>query len=629
VPKWLIGDPLRISQILTNLVNNAVKFTEKGEIVVSVKLKELKDREVTLFFYVSDTGIGMTEEQMANLFKPFVQADSSTTRRYGGTGLGLSIVKRLVDLMGGEVGVESTKGAGSIFYFTLPLMVYRFEDLKARLLPSQLHNQRVLVVDDNATARLILKEMLESFSFKVDVVSSGLEAIDLISNNASDHYFLVILDYKMPQLDGIETAKKLSLLREEKNIPNTIIMVSAFGREELKQKASEAGIDGFLTKPIKPSELYNLILESLNLRSLEDNGDDAGMASRLETSELQGVKVLIVEDHDINQQVARELLESVGVMVDLAINGLEAVNKVKNGEMYDAILMDIQMPEMDGLEATRIIRTIHSLEALPIIAMTAHAMTEEKEKCFAAGMNDHIPKPIKPEELYSKLLKHLKKNILLNKRIHIDDTQKSVILPRQLPGIDIALGLKRVNQNKKLFLSIINRFINENKDTSNVLGKAIKEKRYDEAISILHKLKGTSGAISANRLFESVKECERAIKTIQSEDEIIILFDEVDKNLKEVLSAEQYLHPTDTSDTSSSQLPLDMDEIIEDVNLLLSKLEKNDLSAIDLFQKIRKVLQDVADQSVLDEITSSLNRLEFRSAKDHLDELLSRLKTED
>lgn len=627
VPERLVGDPLRISQILTNLVNNAVKFTEKGEIVISVKVKEIKDMDVSLFIYISDTGVGMTEEEIKNLFKPFTQTDTSTTRKYGGTGLGLSIVKRLVDLMGGEVWVESTKGIGSIFHVTLPLKVYRFEDMKSKILPVELTNKKILVVDDNPTSRLILKEMLESFSFKVDTVSSGLEAIDLLSQKNTVDYSIIILDYKMPQLDGIETAKRLSMLRSEKNTPNTIIMVTAFGKEELKEKAFDVGIKGFLPKPFLPLDLYNLILQNLKPEDLKDDYSPIIQKDiKTDTPYLEGIKVLVVEDHEINQQVAKELLESSGITVDIAINGLDAVNKVKYGEMYDALLMDIQMPEMDGFEATRIIRNIHSLEALPIIAMTAHAMSEEKEKCISAGMNDFIPKPIKPEDLYSKLTKHIKKGIFLsNKKTLVDYKSETLDIPKALPGIDMEIGLKRVNHNRKLFIDLIKRFIDENQNTAEIISNAINEKRYNDALIALHKLKGTSGTISATKLFDSIKDFETAIKEEKSEEEIMILLKNVVSNIEEVLRLENYLSKPKPPIIPAVPLDADLNLIIQEITTLCSKLENNDLSALQSFENIKYSLSSFASPLILGDIVSRLNKLDFMGAKSLLESLLSSL----
>ncbi|MCX8027160.1 MAG: PAS domain S-box protein [Thermodesulfovibrionales bacterium] len=623
VPKWLIGDPLRISQILTNLVNNAVKFTESGEIVISVKLVEIKGKDVKLLIYVADTGIGMTEDEIKTLFRPFTQADASTTRRYGGTGLGLSIVKKLVDLMGGEVWVESTKGVGSIFYVTLPLKVYKFEEMKCKILPREITNKKVLVVDDNPTSRLILKEMLQSFSFNVDTASSGIEALDILSKSDINEYCIIILDYKMPHLDGFETAKRLSMLSSSKNIPNSVIMVSAFGKEELKEKAYEVGIKGFLTKPFKPSDLYNLILENLKLQSLLDEyDDDKKQTMTSDIADLSGIRVLLVEDHEINQQVAKELLESVGITVDIAKNGVEAVNKVKYNEMYDAILMDIQMPEMDGFEATKIIRKIHTLEALPIIAMTAHAMAEEKEKCFSVGMNDHIPKPIRPEELFSKLIKHIKKNVLMINNQRLLSSLQDVEMPQGLKGIDTQLGMKRTNYNKKLLFNIIQKFIEENQQTIFNLESAIGEKRINDALTILHKLKGTSGTICAIKLHESVKEIESALKTHQSDEIVSSLLKGVRDNLFEVLSNRSIFTQQDATFTRSSVV--EMKEVVDDLILLLKKLENNDLSAIDLLEKI-KTNNNFVSMPVFKEIQSRINILNFEEARYLLKEAMSSL----
>ena len=403
VPRNLIGDPLRLSQILTNIVNNAIKFTERGEIVVAVKTKELHEDWVLIEFSVSDTGIGMTDEQIAKLFEPFRQADSSTTRKYGGTGLGLSIVKRLVDLMNGRIWVKSTYGVGSVFSIAIPFGVAQEETISCPILPYEIYGMRALVVDDNSISREILKETLQSFSFKVDTASSGKEAIAMVETEGEDPYTLILMDYRMPELDGLETAARLSGNRDV-GVRKTIIMVTAFGREEIRQKALEVGIKGFLTKPFQPSTLLNAILEAFGIDKLYEWRNYMADRKRVKSfGHLKGCRVLLVEDHIINQQVASEILKRAGMVVDIAPNGQEALLKAKNSGPYDAILMDIQMPLMDGYEATRRIRQIKGLESIPIIAITAHAMTEERERCLEAGMNGHVAKPFDPEDLLSVL----------------------------------------------------------------------------------------------------------------------------------------------------------------------------------------------------------------------------------
>ena len=356
VPRALVGDPLRLGQILINLSNNAVKFTDTGEIVVATELVKQDQAQVTLKFSVRDTGIGMTAEQAAKLFQPFAQADSSTTRKYGGTGLGLTISKRLAEMMGGKIWVESQAGQGSTFSFTADFGLGK-EKAKKRFKPaSELRGMPVLVVDDNATSRSILQEMLESFSFEVSLAASGKEGIAELENaNEGKPFELVIMDWKMPGMDGIEASKRIKNHKGLSKIP-PIILVTAYGREEVMQQAEQVGLDGFLIKPISPSMLFDAIMQAFGEAVPETSRVVRSHEQEAEAlKHIQGARVLLVEDNEINQQVAREILEGAGLIVALATNGQEAVDAVKETN-YDAVLMDVQMPVMDGYAATRRIR---------------------------------------------------------------------------------------------------------------------------------------------------------------------------------------------------------------------------------------------------------------------------------
>jgi two-component system sensor histidine kinase/response regulator len=463
VPTSLVGDPLRLGQILVNLSNNAVKFTDSGEIVVSTELIKKEENQVRLKFSVRDTGIGMTAEQAARLFQPFMQADSSTTRKYGGTGLGLTISKRLVEMMGGEIWVESEPGRGSTFNFTANFGLGT-EKEKKRFKPSpDLRGMKVLVVDDNATSRNIFQEMLESFSFKVGLAASGREALaELEKAPANQPFELVIMDWQMPGMDGIEASRRIKSHRVLSKIP-AIIMVTGYGREEVMQQTQDIGLEGFLLKPINASTLFDAIMQILGEAepaiSAIGHGKKQQEAETLQN--LQGARVLLVEDNEINQQVAKEILEGGGLVVTIAGNGREAVDLVKSSE-FEAVLMDVQMPVMDGYTATREIRKWESVSAeadtdiietqningdnpelksairnpqpeidiqytrpdpqatkvqhpasniqhpIPIIAMTAHAMAGDEQKSLEAGMNGHVTKPIDPDQLFATLQKWIK-----------------------------------------------------------------------------------------------------------------------------------------------------------------------------------------------------------------------------
>jgi len=398
----LRGDPLRLGQILINFCNNAVKFTEAGEVVVRAEVLEVLEDGQVVRFSVSDTGIGMTDAQMERLFQAFEQADTSTTRKYGGTGLGLAISKRLAELMGGTVGVASEIGKGSTFWFTARLGKGAATQ-RPNLLRSDLHGRRVLIIDDNSPARSVLSNMLTNMAFVADEAPSGEEGVEMVRQAAKrgEPYEIVFVDWQMPGLDGIETSRRILALPGLSSQPH-LVMVTAYGREDVLKQAEESGLENVLVKPVTSSTLFDTIIAVL--RAHQDTNGHVEVAPSFEIARTRGTRVLLVEDNEINQEVAIGLLEDAAIEVDLAENGEIAVRMSQENE-YDAVLMDMQMPVMDGIEATRAIRSDPRLQRLPIIAMTANAMAADREKCLQAGMNDHIGKPIDPDELFSVLLR--------------------------------------------------------------------------------------------------------------------------------------------------------------------------------------------------------------------------------
>ena len=518
VPKTLVGDPLRLGQILINLANNAVKFTESGEIVVSTELVKKNKAQVTLKFSVQDTGVGMTAEQAAKLFQPFMQADSSTTRKYGGTGLGLTISKRLAEMMGGEIWVESEQGLGSTFSFTANFGLGEEQAKKQYKPASELRGMRVLVVDDNATSRDILQEMLESFTFEVTVAASGPEGITELENAQEDKPFeLVVIDWKMPGMDGIEASKRIKAHEGLNKIP-AIVLVTAYGREEIMQQADEVGLEGFLLKPVNPSMLFDTIMQALGKAVPETSRVAQKREQEAEVLEgIRGANVLLVEDNDINQQVAKEILEGAGLKITLANDGQEAVNAVKENE-YDVVLMDVQMPVMDGYTASREIRKDHRFRKLPIIAMTANAMAGDREKSLEAGMNDHVAKPIDTNELFSTLAKWIEPG---DRKIQLDSAKDRLeekaeregnSMP-ELPGISVADGLKKVGGNEKFYQKLLLQFLDTNRDSANEIREALEKKDQSLAVRLAHTVKGVAGTLGAGELAQVAGELEKTLKT--------------------------------------------------------------------------------------------------------------------
>ena len=406
LPSALVGDPLRLGQILTNLGNNAVKFTDRGEIVVGVEAVTQTSSEAELHFWVRDTGIGMTPEQCAKLFQSFSQADASTTRKYGGTGLGLSISKRLVEMMQGRIWVESVPGQGSTFHFHAHFGVQQQLAPQRMFRADELQGLRVLVVDDNAAAREILSTMARSFGLEVDVARDGREALTLIAEAARRHlpYDLVLMDWKMPQMDGVECVRQLQQ-DASSNVP-AIIMVTAYGREEAQGEAGQRGVQlsSVLTKPVTASTLLEAIGQALGKGALAETRAGAKNERTEEAMQrLAGARLLLVEDNEMNQELATELLQSAGIEVVLARHGQEALDILARDDRFDGVVMDCQMPVMDGYTATQAIRQQARFAQLPIIAMTANAMSGDKEKVLAVGMNDHIAKPLSVDQMFATL----------------------------------------------------------------------------------------------------------------------------------------------------------------------------------------------------------------------------------
>ncbi len=405
VPTRLVGDPLRLGQVLINLTGNAVKFTERGEIVVSVEARASSEGRVTLAFSVSDTGIGMTQEQVERLFQSFVQADSSTTRKYGGTGLGLSISRQLVELMGGRISAQSAPGEGSCFTFTVPLGIG--EGPAATGGASMLAGVRALVVDDSPGARAALTEMLASLGVQADTAASGDACLALLAeaHDAGRPYQIVLMDYLMPGLDGVETIRRIPD-HVAGALPPAILMVSAVNRDTVLEEEGDLPVDAFLHKPVGPALLYHSMLQVLHPQAgaAGEVHELPGLAFMADLPRLDGARILLAEDNANNREVALDFMAAARMQVDVAFNGLEAVRMAREGD-YDLVLMDIQMPELDGLGAARAIRQESRLRPLPIVAMTAHAMASDRALSRLAGMNDHVTKPIDPDLLFCTLLK--------------------------------------------------------------------------------------------------------------------------------------------------------------------------------------------------------------------------------
>ncbi len=596
VPLNLLGDPLRLGQVLINLTNNAIKFTQTGEIIISTKVVKMSEKQVTLTFSVRDSGIGLTQKQIDGLFKPFTQADASTTREYGGTGLGLTICKHLVEMMNGAISVTSEPGNGSVFTFTAVFGRPSVEKQKKLALSMDLKGLRVLVADDNAAAREILHDILESFSFNVSLAASGQEALHELEN-ADKPFDLVLTDYKMPELDGIETTKRIKERANLSHIP-IIIMISAYGREEVRKHAARTGVDAFLNKPIERSLLFDTIISLFSEKSETAPGrsasDDADM--HWEQEKIKSARVLLVEDNEINQQVAIELLEHAGMVVTIAANGREAVKTVMQNT-YDLVFMDLEMPKMDGYEATRAIRRYAHLKDMPIIAMTAHAMAGTKQKCLDAGMNDHLPKPIDPSELMDMLVKWIKPQSEQTPPSKPAKTQKTdgQELPDKLPGLNLNAALTRLAGNQRLLKTLLADFVRDYADAMESIRRALDEGDLEKIRILAHTIKGVGGNIGAENLAESARLLESAATVGESPDSDLL--NQFEKKLNQAVASAQTLKPENPREprTAPDDAPapdIDREKAASLLNELDACLDQGQVKAENYIPTLESMLTD-------------------------------------
>jgi two-component system, sensor histidine kinase and response regulator len=514
VPRRLQGDPTRIQQVLVNYLNNAVKFTEHGEIVLGVGVAEKGDEGVLLKFFVRDSGIGLSDAHRQQLFQSFQQADSSTTRKYGGTGLGLVIAKRLAQAMGGNVGVESRLGAGSTFWFTARLGLSA-QQPRPRTSRAALRGGRVLVVDDHQEAREVIDGMLRSMGFEAQSLASGAQTLAEIERASAcgKPYDIVVLDWKMPEIDGLAVAggiRRSAIARKP-----AVVMMTAYDPDDLRRAAGQTPINVVLAKPVIPSALSEAIAQALGESPLPPQPPSGGeIASIAAIGGLTGLRALLAEDNELNQEVATELLKEFGVVVDVAFDGAKAVEMARQKD-YDVILMDVQMPVMDGLDATIELRKDPRLKDLPILAMTASVLSSDREKCLAAGMNDHVAKPIDPAQLADVLLRwapmRLKINSKTSRKVSwIQDGE--TVFPAVVAGLDVAGGLGRVLGNKRLYLSLLRKFIAGQRQVPAHIREAMDAGRMEEAERLAHTLKGVAGNIGAIDVQMASDDLEQAIR---------------------------------------------------------------------------------------------------------------------
>ena len=624
VPYYLIGDPLRLGQIITNFCSNAIKFTEEGEIVVDVSLKETLDNgQINVIFSVRDTGIGLTMEQQGNMFKEFSQADSSTTRKYGGTGLGLAISKKLAEIMGGTTWVVSEHGVGSEFCFNAILEV---QEKKKRIefqVEEDMAGLQVLACDDSAIARLIVREAIETFGFAIKTVETAKEALSELN---SKKYDLLIVDWLMPEMDGLQLVEKIKSKDEHHNLK--IILATAFGKEDVAIKAGTIGIEGFISKPFTYHTLFDNIMEVFGKDiSTRKSVIEKGLKYMNELGLIAGAKLLVAEDNEINQQVASELLEDAGFIVEIAENGKIAVEKILasgSPSAYDFVFMDIQMPVMDGLMATSEIRKHSEYKDLPIVALTADAMTGTKEKCVDAGMNDLTTKPLDPDEVFGVLVNYIKPNALHSRQAgirhkpiaksQIPKTKNQKTKVPEIPGLNTQSALARMNNKQNLYLSILEKFYSNNQNVITEIKSTLDKEDHETAQRLIHTLKGVTGNIGADNLHKKTKLVEESIREKDSE-KIEEGLNKLNLELKELFS------------NISGHLNFDSESVNAKVDESLIQKLLPEL-AININKKSPKSKQTIEDlekagyeNKVFDEIKNAVNKYDFKKAIELFNEL--------
>ena len=629
LPSRVMGDPLRLAQVLINLGSNAVKFTDQGEVTVSVRLAASGDDSVRLAFAVRDSGIGMSAEQMEGLFQSFHQVDASITRRFGGTGLGLTISKQLVHMMGGELSVESTLGEGSTFRFEARFGASPDAPARGRVLPPELQGRTVLVVDDNEIARTVLSRMLANFSFEVEAVASGEEAVNRMRERYDRDgapFDAVLLDWRMPGMNGLETARRI---QADTALPHSpaILMVTAYGGEELEEEARSAGLDGFLTKPVAPSLLLNMLLETFGVDGeglVVDGGESRSAARRLDA--IVGAPVLLVEDNLINQQVATEFLEQAGLVVTVAENGREGVARVLDGD-YALVLMDVQMPEMDGLEATRRIRSA-GRTALPIVAMTAHAMASDRRASLDAGMNDHLTKPIMVEELERVLLRWIEPRSMAGE--HPPATAAAgagggapspsgdLPLPA-VDGLDCEAGVRFSAGNRGLYVTLLKGFAQRYTDAPDRLTGGVEAGDFEAAQLLAHSVKGTASTLGAETLSRSAAALEKALReadlpavhyTLEpTVAQLGALCDGLNRWIAELDVVEE--GPADADVAAAVPMSVDLAPLLDELEGLV---ESGNFKAERMIEEVKLLLAGRGVDELLERIETAFGDLELEDA---------------
>ncbi|MBP7635365.1 response regulator, partial [Candidatus Ozemobacteraceae bacterium] len=625
LPTALVGDPLRIGQVISNLGNNAVKFTEQGEIIIGVEPRHQDAHAVELHFWVRDTGIGMTAEQQKKLFQSFSQADASTTRKYGGSGLGLAISKHFVEMMGGKIWLESEPGKGSTFHFTARFGLQAIPQRRCAFPAEELEGRRLLVVDDNTSAREILANIAQGFRLDVETAADGPQALKLIefASRQGRPFDIILMDWKLPDMSGIECIRHIEQDQHAK-VP-VVIMVTAYSREDVLNDAVHVGVAAprILSKPVTPSTLLNAIGEILgkalpiDIRPKERLGNIS-----INIEKLAGARLLLVEDNAMNQELARELLLQAGIETVPAVDGRKALEILAHDRRFDGILMDCQMPVMDGYEATREIRRNPALADLPIIAMTASAMVGDREKVLAAGMNDHIAKPLMVQQMFSTMARWIKPKAISEKTARVSPRSESSNVLPALSGIDVQRALAAMMGNVDLYRRLAVRFCHDLKDFRADFVASQTSSDPTASIRCAHTLKGTAGNIGATDLQGWAAKLEQASQSGAEPAVIAHLLEQTVDELSRVAAELKKLEviPAKTSERAASS-PAGA-SLTSVCGQLRKHLQEADADAVKLFDEYAELL-NVAFPGHFSRLDKAIRAYDFSEALITLDRALA------
>jgi signal transduction histidine kinase/DNA-binding response OmpR family regulator/HPt (histidine-containing phosphotransfer) domain-containing protein len=631
LPRALVGDDMRLQQVLINLGGNAIKFTSHGEVVLRLRVLEQTAGDVLLEFSVKDSGIGIAPENQEHIFSGFSQAEASTTRRFGGTGLGLAISSRLVRLLGGDMHLESAPGQGSTFSFQIRLGLVAQEVVTPVLPPAQTHGQRTLIVDDNAIARELLGAMTQAMGWQTDTAGSGAQAVELVQRSvaAGKPYEVIFLDWMMPEMDGWQTLERIGKVHADKpDLPAPmVIMVTAHGREMLAEKEAKGktALSGFLVKPITASMLLDAVM---NGKSASGKKPSAPAPKVSKPRRLQGMRLLVVEDNKINQAVAQGLLTQEGAIITLADNGRLGVDAVLTMQpAYDAVLMDLQMPVMDGFGATRTIREELGLTRLPIIAMTANAMASDREACLAAGMNDHVGKPFELDHLVGVLIKHT--GFTLPEVVTVPPVAAPTPTPAPQPAqavehppgdLDVSGALARVGGDKALYTSVLGTFAREMVLAPDLVHTHLRADQHAEAVRALHTLKGLAATVGARHLAAVAARLEHKVRSGALPDDHGNLVDTLRTAIDALADTlvpllKQYQQALASAPQAAvASAAMDREQFTRDMRSLTALLANSDLVALDAHALIRKTFGAYVGQEFTP-LDKAMAALDFAAAQ--------------